>query len=179
MDDQAVEAYMCDKCYRVYETREGAEKCCMKGTCRVCGQVTEHWWQTVCCDECARDFLWLNPNNTFIRASDYDEPVWYKDRIFGTVDELLSETGGELPASGVFGTFTYRLEVKDYDWDDWKRAHVELYAEVEKAAEDEWHDFLKRYNDKWAPFVAEKDEDVSICRDDDPRAGQSSEKGAA
>lgn len=169
MDVKVKRIYECGKCHRTYSMDWVAERCCTSGTCRVCGQTTEYWWLNIC-KECHRKESWSSKENTFIRASDYDSPVHYKERFFGSVDELLKETGGKFPSSGVFGTQLYPLEIGSSDFDKWEEEHTEYFGAPESAAEDEWLDFLKRFNDKWAPCLPEKDPYVSICRDDDPRA---------
>lgn len=169
MDVKVKEVYECGKCHRTYDMREKAEKCCTGGTCRECGQATEHWWMDVC-EECHQRERWSCEENTFIRASDYDSPVYYKGQPFESVDELLEETGGQFPSSGVFGTWLSPLKVGSSDFDEWKEEHTEYFGAPEDAAEGEWFDFLDWFNDKWAPHLFEEDPNVSVCRDDDPRA---------
>ncbi len=169
MSIRVKKVYECGECHRTYAERWMAERCCTGGTCRECGQVTEHWWLNVC-EECRQKERWSRKSNAFIRASDYDLPVCYEEQLFNSVDELLAETGGKFPSSGVFGTQWASLEVGSSDFDEWKMEYAEYLGEPEDAAEDEWLDFLTRFNDKWAPRVPVKDPDVSVCRDDDPRA---------
>ena len=70
------------------------------GVCRVCGALTEHPAITECA-KCVDKRLWSRDTNERIPASQYKDPVYYRERLYHDVQFVEMHDG---PEDSVFGS---------------------------------------------------------------------------
>lgn len=131
------------------------------GVCKTCGAVTEHPAITECA-KCVDTRLWNRKTNERIPASQYKDPVYYRDHFYPDVESLEGYRNSDdgvfgsrkvflgLSASDICGRL--RLAFDDLDYSD----------HYNDEAEDDIKRFIDAFNEKWGQWYWDIDYSVSI-----------------
>lgn len=134
----------------------------LNGVCKTCGAVTEHPYITECA-KCVDSRLWNRKTNERIPASQYKDPVYYRDRFYPDVESL---EGHRCSDDGVFGSRKVFLGLSASDicgrlrmaFDD-----LDYTDHYDGGADDDIKRFVDAFNEKWGQWYWDIDYSVSIC----------------
>lgn len=132
------------------------------GVCRVCGAITEHPAITECA-KCVDNRLWNRDTNDRIPASQYKDPVYYRERLYHDV-RLVKMNGDS--KNGVFGSRKVFLGLSASDI--CKRLHrdfedLDCEDRYNDGADEDIKNFVDAFNEKWGQWYWDIDYSISIC----------------